>query len=76
MNIDVEPRWSETFEVRWNHGGLSFRSETLHVCACCHVQTEATFVANGDTHRVNRSGEPCTIDVGLCVKCWSRLLRN
>lgn len=72
----IEMSWSRPAEIRWNHGGPSFCSEKLHVCAVCWVQTEATFEADGNTHDINRSGEPCEITVGLCVKCWSRLLKE
>lgn len=62
--------------IGFNRGGLSFRSETLHVCAVCWHQTEATFVASSVTHRIlNRSMNPVT-DIGLCVRCWSELLRE
>jgi hypothetical protein len=62
--------------IGFNRGGLSFHSETLHVCAVCWHQTEQTFVAGSDSHRIlNRSLNPVT-DIGLCVRDWSELLRD
>lgn len=67
--------WSRPALIGWNRGGLSFRSETLCVCAVCFVQTEQTFIAGSATHDIfNRSMEPT--QAGLCVKCWSRLLKD
>lgn len=62
--------------IGFNRGGLSFQSELLHVCAVCWHQTEATFTADSDTHRIlNRSLNPVHA-IGLCVRCWSELVRD
>lgn len=62
--------------IGFNRGGLSFYSELLHVCAVCGHQTEKTFTADSDTHRIlNRSLNPVH-DIGLCARCWSDLVRD
>lgn len=62
--------------IGFNRGGPSFVSETLHVCAVCWHQTEQTYEASSETHRVlNRSLNPIE-GVGLCVRCWSSLVRD
>ena len=62
--------------IGWNRGGPSFRSKTLHVCAVCGHQTEKTFPASSDTHHIlNRSLEGVD-GIGLCVSCWSDLLKE
>ena len=62
-------------EERWTTITI-FYSELLHVCAICWHQTEATFVADSETHRIlNRSLNPVH-DIGLCVRCWSDLVRD
>lgn len=48
---------------------------SLSTCARCNHHTEAAYVATTATHRItDRSGTP--INVGLCVQCWSELVRD
>ena len=67
----------ESLELSWNHGGPSlFGTPDTHTCAACRHTTGLTWGADGTTHRVNRSGEPSTVQVGLCAHCWGELLRD
>lgn len=76
MTVEEQAKELGVKLIGWNRGGLSFRSETLHVCAVCEHQTEKTFTASSDTHHIlNRSLEPIA-DVGLCVACWSGLVKE
>lgn len=72
----------DVLELSFEHGGPHIMSHvdpayaSTHKCAGCRHLTGMTWVASGDTHRVNRSGEPATITVGLCCHCWGELLRG
>lgn len=76
MTIEEQAKELGVKLIGWNRGGLSFRGETLHVCAVCQHQTEKTFIASSDTHHIlNRSLEPIA-GIGLCVACWSNLVKE
>ncbi len=74
MSAEIE---EGTALINFQRGGPCINPDhaPLHLCAVCEHHTEATFHAESDTHRIaNRSGDP--IDVGLCVRCWGRLLKE
>ncbi|WP_329544669.1 hypothetical protein OG548_08095 [Streptomyces sp. NBC_01356] len=62
-------------ELSFVHGGW-LGDSALATCAGCRHQMEMVWEATGETHWVNRSGEPAKIIVGLCAHCWSELLRD
>jgi hypothetical protein len=57
-------------------GETIYSDESGECCKCQH-RPEKVFGADSETHRiVNRSGNPVRRVVGLCVQCWSRLVRT
>lgn len=64
--------------INWELGGPCLSSGcTLHTCARCGHHTEKAYEATTETHRIsNRSSNPFIRPVGLCVQCWSELVRD
>jgi hypothetical protein len=58
-------------------GTTVFSADTGYECNRCLHLTGAAYVATSETHRiVNRSGDPTRRPAGLCVQCWSELVRD
>lgn len=67
----------DVLELSFEHGGR-LHPDQLATCAGCRHKTEEVFESTGETHRINRSGEPAKpgLIIGLCCHCWGELLRD